>query len=311
MSSPAQPHPDFEAFRTSWQLALESDGYAANSIRSYTRAMASFAEWLAVNHPDVGPAEATREHVRGWIVHTRDTTSSGTARSHFAGLRHFCRWMLAEGETDKDATDGIRTPAPNDPTTPLLKHDDIRALIAGCTGRDFVARRDAAIIYAFADGGLRLAECTGLTTDDVDIRERMLYVYGKGTNRSGPRRRAVPLGVKATQALDRYLRERRKHPHAESSALWLGDRGRGALSADGVDRMLQRRAASAGIGHIHPHQFRHTWADAFRAAGGSEGDLMTLGGWRNRAMLDRYGKTNAEGRAKEAYARLSFGDRLG
>lgn len=310
MSIPPQPHPDFASFRDSWQLALEADGYAVNSVRSYTRAVASFAEWLTTNHPDVAPGEARREHVRAWVVHTRDTTSSGTARSHFAGLRHFCRWMLAEGEAEVDATEGIKTPAPNDPQTPLLKHDDIRALLADCSGRDFVSRRDAAVIYAFADGGLRLAECTGLTVDDVDVRERMLFVLGKGTNRSGPRRRAVPLGVKATQALDRYLRERRRHPQAALTGLWLGDRGRGVVSADGIDRMLQRRAARAGIGHIHPHQFRHTWADAFRAAGGSEGDLMTLGGWRNRAMLDRYGKTNAEGRAKEAYARLSFGDRL-
>jgi hypothetical protein len=37
---------------------------------------------------------------------------------------------------------------------------------------------------------------------------------------------------------------------------------------------------------------------------------MTLCGWRSRAMPDRYGKTNATGRAKEAYRRLSFGDRL-
>lgn len=310
MSAPAQPHPDFGSFRDSWNLALQADGYAANSIRSYGRAVVSFADWFAANHSGLGPADATREHVRGWVVHTRDTASSGTARSHFAGLRHFCRWMLAEGETDRDATEGIKTPAPNDPQTPLIKPDAIRALLADCAGRDFISRRDAAIIYAFVDGGLRLAENAGLGTDDVDLRERMLYVYGKGTNRSGPRRRAVPLGVKATQALDRYLRERRRHPLAALPGLWLGDRNRGVVSADGLDRMLQRRAARAGIGHIHAHQFRHTWADAFRGAGGSEGDLMTLGGWRNRAMLDRYGKTNAEGRAKEAYARLSFGDRL-
>jgi integrase/recombinase XerC len=307
---PPQPHPDFASFRDSWQLAMEADGYPDNTRRSYTRALASFSGWLALHHPDTAPAAATREHVRGWIVHTRDTTSSGTARSHFAGLRHFCRWMVAEGEAAADATDGIKTPAPNDPTTPLLKVEELRALLAECTGNDFVARRDTAIVYAFADGGLRLAECAGLAVVDVDVRERTLAVLGKGSNRSGPRRRTVPLGVKAARALDRYLRERRKHPYAELGALWLGDRGRAALSADGIDAMLQRRAARAGIGHIHPHQFRHTWADAFRAAGGSEGDLMTLGGWRGRAMLDRYGKSNAEGRAREAYARLSLGDRL-
>jgi site-specific recombinase XerD len=46
------------------------------------------------------------------------------------------------------------------------------------------------------------------------------------------------------------------------------------------------------------------------AAGGSEGDLMLLGGWRSRAMLDRYGKAAAADRAADAYRRLSLGDRI-
>jgi hypothetical protein len=70
--------------------------------------------------------------------------------------------------------------------------------------------------------------------------------------------------------------------------------------------MLKRRGAEAGIADLHPHAFRHTWAHAFRAAGGDEGDLMLLGGWRSRAMLDRYGKTAAADRAADAYRRLSL-----
>jgi integrase len=117
--------------------------------------------------------------------------------------------------------------------------------------------------------------------------------------------------VKAARALDRYLRERRRrHPFADTPRLWLGSRGRPALSADGIDAMLKRRGAEAGIADLHPHAFRHTWAHAFRAAGGNEGDLMLLGGWRSRAMLDRYGKTAAADRAADAYRRLSLGDRV-
>jgi integrase len=85
---------------------------------------------------------------------------------------------------------------------------------------------------------------------------------------------------------------------------------RPALSADGVDATLERRGAEAGIADLHPHAFRHTWAHAFRAAGGNEGDLMLLGGWRSRAMLDRYGKAAAANRAADAYRRLSLGDRI-
>jgi site-specific recombinase XerD len=311
MASPQHAHhPDFALFADSWELALRADGYAANTLASYRKALTEFSEWLAAQHHGLGPSEVDRSHVRAWIVHVRERTSSGTARSWFAGLRHFCKWMVAEGETDQDATEGIRTPRPNDPRTPILAPTDVKALLAACAGRDFVGRRDTALVYLFVDGGPRLSEAAGLRVADVDIRDRIVFVEGKGSNRSGPRRRAIPLGVKAAQALDRYLRERRKHPYAHLDALWLGDRGRGPVSPDGIDAILQRNATRAGIGHVHPHMLRHTWADGFRAAGGNEGDLMTLGGWRSRAMLDRYGRTNAENRAKDAQRRLSYGDRL-
>jgi site-specific recombinase XerD len=303
-------HPDFDVLSDSWDLALNADGYSANTRAAYRQATRSLARWLADAQPDAGPADLTRDHIRGWLAHLRDTTSPNTARGWFAGVRHFCRWMVAEGETSEDATVGIRTPKQGDPHTPTLREDQIAAMLATCTGSGFADRRDAAIIYVFFDGGVRLAEHTCLKVQDFDVRDRMLFVYGKGSDRSGPRRRAVQLGVKAARALDRYLRERRKHPYHELPNLWLGDRGRGAISAHGLKAIVQRRAAQAGVEHLHPHMFRHTWASEFRKAGGEEGDLMVLGGWRSRQMLDRYGKAAAEDRARSSYRARSLGDRI-
>lgn len=306
----ASAHPDFGVLATSWQLALRADGYSANTVASYRLALQSLTAWLAATHPDVGPAELDRDHVRGWLVYLRETASSSTARAWFSGTRHFCRFLLAEGEADHDATEGVKTPKPGEQTTPVLSVADIRRLLDTCSGTDFTARRDAAIIMVMVDGGLRLAEVTGLKTTSVDLQEGMLFVEGKGSRRSGPRRRAVPLGVKASRSVDRYLRVRRRHPYAATAPLWLGSRDRATLSAWGVKAMLKRRAELAGLEGVHAHVLRHSWASAFRSAGGSEGDLLVLGGWRSRAMLDRYGKAAAADRAADAYRRLSLGDRL-
>jgi site-specific recombinase XerD len=187
-------HLDFAVLTVSWELALRADGYADNTVKAYQKAVRSLADWLAERHPEVGPVELERRHIQGWLVEVRETHSSNTARGWFAGVRHFCRWLQSEGENDQDATAGIRTPAPGDPETAVLSEDDLRRLLATCTGTDFTARRDTAIVMLFLDGGLRLCELAGLQVTDVDLRDRILHVVGKASRRSSPRHRAVPLG---------------------------------------------------------------------------------------------------------------------
>jgi site-specific recombinase XerD len=211
-----------------------------------------------------------------------------------------------DGEITASPMAKMKPPIVPEQPVPILPDDAITKLLAACKGPEFDDLRDEVVLRLFIDTGMRLAEMAGLTVEDVDLDVRIAHVLGKGR-----RRRVSPFGVKTAGRLDKYLRQRARRPEtATTDALWLGNRG--AMTTAGIRSLVERRAAQAGIGHIHAHMLRHLAAHHLKADPTlSDDDIMQTMGWRSREMLGRYASSTAVDRALTAYrGRPSLGDRF-
>lgn len=292
---------DIASLAASWQVHLEAANLSPRTIKSYMAAAGQLRGFLVQAGMPVAVDSITREHLEAFIVAVRERTSATTAATRYRGLQQMFRWLLDEGEIERDPMARMRPVKLDDRPVPIVSDDDLKVLLKACAGKSFEDRRDTAIIRVFLNTGARLAELAGLTMDDVDIHQRELYVIGKG--RKG---RALPLGPKAVKDIDRYIRARGRHKDAGLSWLWLGPKGR--LTDSGIAQMVKRRCREAGIPEIHPHQLRHTMSHKWLSAGGTEHDLAKINGWTSLQMVGRYAASAATERAKAAHARLSPGE---
>lgn len=284
------------------------------TIEVYRRTWTRFPQWLAASGLPADTEGVDAPHIRAFLAAETARTSAVSSHQHYRNLKVIFKWLAREGE--RQAPDPMPRVDPPKTTTkikPVLEEEQLAALLRQCEGNAFEQRRDMAIIRIFIDCGVRV---TGLANvrlhraggkSDVSLGRREIVITLKGGDEH-----IAPIGRKAAAALDRYLRARARHEHADSDWLWLGMAGRDPrhFGSAGIQDMLLRRGRAAGIDGLTPHFFRRTFAHDYLGAGGSPMDAMSIAGWKTMAMVEHYAGALAAERARAAHAQIAPGDRL-
>jgi len=284
--------------------------FQEETIRGYAETARALGLWMAADDIDGDFTACSVEVLNRFFVAYRNAHSQGGTNTRQRNLHHLFKWLaLRYGHPDPWTGDMVRYgPVKVRPST--LAREFIRDLLevtGGGKATSFVDLRDHAMIRMLTEGVRREELAQQQITDlseNLITRPFVRVVPLKGA-RDFSEGRLVPLMMTSAQALTDYLRARRSHKMSKLPALWLGSRNRGPMTGSGVYQMLDRRAEEAGYDPqaVHPHMFRHTFANDWLADGGSEGDLMRLMGWHDRSMVDRYAADMQDQRAYEAKQR--------
>lgn len=294
---------------SSFKLHLNAEGKSPKTVRVYIEAVQWFAAAHLLTRGGKGDWSAvTADDVREWMVFLLETYSDSYANNQYRALQQFFRWY-GEDEDVPNPMARLKPPKVGVKVVPVFTEEELKSLAKTCSGKTFIDRRDRAIIELFKATGIRLAEMAGIVYDperpdrsDLDLDNRELRVHGKGR-----RDRIVKFDHDAARSIDRYLRLRSTHARAHSPRLWLGVNNRAPMTPDGIYQMITRRGEQCGV-VVHPHKFRHHFSHSWLDKGGNEGDLMELNGWSSPQMLQRYGASARNARARRTYDRIMRND---
>ena len=278
-------HPDLQAFIT--HLRVERR-LAARSLALYADALGRLQALATTD--DVALLQAQAHHVRHWLARMREQGLGPRSMAlQLSAWRGLYRWWGRDARVALNPVQGLKAPKAPRPLPKALAVDQAVALVSqpSASARPGLAARDRAIAELLYGCGLRVGELVSLDwcagggagsaahraagaagSGWIDLDDATAHVLGKGA-----KRRSVPVGGPALQALRAWLPHRTEQARAGEPALFVSQRGT-RLTASQVRSRLAALGRAAGLATpVHPHMLRHSFASHLLQ---SSGDLRAV-----------------------------------
>ena len=230
---------------------------SSNSVSAYTHDVRKLETFCEEEKNGLLPLDVTHKDMEDFIVwYGENNDNARTQARMLSGIKGFYRFLVIEGETDKNPTLLIESPKIGFKLPQVLSLEEILALMNAIDLSKPEGHRNKAIIEVLYGCGLRVSELINLQLTDIHEEEGFVIVTGKGD-----KQRLVPIGHQALKALSLYYvtRNQLKTIH-DKNIVFLNRYGRKMTRAM-IFEIIKRLAKEINLEKpISPHTFRHSFA---------------------------------------------------
>jgi integrase/recombinase XerD len=229
-------------------------GLSENTLSAYRSDLNKFSLWLEKKKVEL--LNVQTDNVLAFLS-ISDNKSSRTIARRLSSIRRLYEYLLREDRIKQNPVSNIDAPRLGRSLPKTLTESEVEALLEAPDTEEMLGIRDKCMLEVLYATGLRVSELVGLTIQQINLRQGVIRVTGKGN-----KERLVPLGEEATQWLEQYLAGSRKDilNNVMSDALFPSKRGR-AMTRQTFWYMIKRYSVIAGINKtLSPHVLRHAFA---------------------------------------------------
>ncbi len=230
-----------------------------NSVEAYVHDVAKLKQFLDISNLELTPLQIEYQHLQDLIEYINDLGMTPHSQARIiSGLKSFFKYMVYEGEMDKDPTTLLEAPKLGRKLPDTLAVHEIELIFEAIDHSKPEGMRNRAMLETLYSSGLRVTELIGLRTANIHFDIGFVRVLGKGN-----KERLVPIGREALKFINIYRDEVRSHldvPEDHKPFLFLNRRAK-QLSRQMVFMMIKDLVALAGLKKtVSPHTFRHSFA---------------------------------------------------
>ncbi len=287
----------FAALARLYLSACSAEGKTPKTLTAYRETLNLYLRLARADDLPLEVTAVTLEDVYRYLAAVRRRgVGAATQHRRHREVKHFFSWLRRLGIVPANPFQQVPLIRLEQQIVQPFTPADIARLLAALDPHTLLGARDTALTLFLLDTGVRASEAVSLDLADLNLGARRARIlHGKGK-----KQRVVASADGVAAALQRYLALRA----AAAGPLFQTRRGT-RMRGQGLVVLYQRLGRRAGVEHVHPHRFRHTFATMAIRAAAREIDVQHLLGHSTSAMVRRYTRTYDAERAAETHASFS------